>query len=93
MAIIPNAISKVLNNGAQIKAFKQMIGRHMVVLAFLEHNVITPWVTWCVDDNGDAYWGHYFKTDEEAFEDWKERAEPKYRGWRGNRGIHGYLPG
>lgn len=74
MAIVPSAISNVLNNGAEIKAFKQMIGRHMVVLAFWEGHDPMPWVTWAVDDNGDAYWGHYFKTSDEAFDDWKERA-------------------
>jgi hypothetical protein len=67
------AIPKRLNNGAEIKALKMIVGHHMMVLAFWEGD-LRPWVTWAVDSNGDAYWGHYFVTEAEAYDDWEKRS-------------------
>ncbi len=72
MALTPFAIPKVLNNGAEILAYKRIRNSHMVVCAKTEIGV-HPFVTWAVDDNGDAYWGHYFLTEDEAMKDWRER--------------------
>jgi len=71
MAIVPSAISKVLNNGAEIFAFKQKNpDTYMLVLAKWNGE----WVTWAVSPNGDAYWGHYFQTDfDKAYADWEKR--------------------
>jgi hypothetical protein len=47
-----------------------------VVMAQLPNNDVTPYVTWgCNASFGDIRYfeGHYFKTKEEAFEDWKSR--------------------
>lgn len=69
MAIVPFAIPKVLNNGAEILAYKKRLNNHMIVLAKWGEE----FVTWAVSDNGDAYWGHYFKTEDEASADWEKR--------------------
>ena len=47
----------LLHNGASIIAAKNGI----VLCKWTEE-----YVTWAVNENGDAYWGHYFKDDLEA---------------------------
>jgi len=32
-----------------------------------------PWVTWAIDDEGNAFWGHYHTRPDVAFADFKER--------------------
>ena len=47
-----------------------------IVLAQLPNNDITPYVTWgCNVSSGKTsfFGGHYFKSKEAAFEDWKTR--------------------
>jgi hypothetical protein len=45
-----------------------------IVLVFLDHNQVTPYVTWHLNlTSEDTYWGHYFKTCEEAIEDYIKR--------------------
>jgi hypothetical protein len=47
-----------------------------IVMAQLPNNTVTPYVTWgCNVSFGEIRYfeGHYFKTKEEAFEDWKTR--------------------
>jgi hypothetical protein len=73
MGLTPFAVPTVLNNGAEVFALKGMKGRHWVVLAKTDQG-IHPWVTWAVDQNGDAYWGHYFATQPEAYDDWEKRS-------------------
>lgn len=36
-------------------------------------NGYTPYVTWVEADNGDRYWGHYFRTWNEARIDFNAR--------------------
>lgn len=36
------------------------------VMVHMSSNEITPYVVWSFDDNGETYWGNYFKTKEEA---------------------------
>jgi hypothetical protein len=57
-----------LNNGAEI-----IEQRGEVVLA--RWNSPHPFVTWRVDDEGNAYWGHYFKTELEARYSFERRSE------------------
>ena len=45
-----------LNNGAQVLAHT---ADNSVVLAHFRNE----YVTWCVDPDGNAYWGHYFDQD------------------------------
>lgn len=66
-------VPDTLTNGAKVLAVKQLIGGHATVVAEKSPDSVHPFVTWAVDENGDAYWGHYFKTYDEALEDWKER--------------------
>lgn len=68
------ALSNPLPNGGIIVAQKQVAYEHAVVVCRLPHNELTPYVTWAVGRDGDAYWGHYFKTFDEAIEDWRNRA-------------------
>jgi hypothetical protein len=65
------AIKNPLPNGATVLAFKQRSNDHGVVCA--RTHGAHEYVTWAVDANSDAYWGHYFKTYDEAIVDWKER--------------------
>jgi hypothetical protein len=48
-----------------------------IVLAYLPHNAITPFVTWQAntDEFVSTYWGHYFRADEAemAVEDFNKR--------------------
>ena len=47
-----------------------------IVMTQILNNDVTPYVTWgCNVSFGDVRYfeGHYFKTKEEAFEDWKTR--------------------
>lgn len=67
-------IKNPLPNGATVLAVKQTQYNHATVVCALPHNEVTPYVTWAVDENSDAYWGHYFKTYDEAMEDWRERS-------------------
>lgn len=64
------AIPKFLNNGAEILAFKQRLRGVLVVLAKWKDN---EYVTWVVDEKGDAYWGHYFNNEDDALIDWEKR--------------------
>lgn len=32
-----------------------------------------PWVTWAIDDEGNAFWGHYHTRPDVAFADFQER--------------------
>jgi len=56
-----------LRNGAELL---QQIGS--VVLA--KTGGYMPFVTWTVDADGNAYWGHYHKTLTEAAREFEERA-------------------
>jgi hypothetical protein len=69
MSLVPFTIPKFLNNGAEVLAFKKILWSHMIVCAKWNEE----FVTWAVSDHGDAYWGHYFKTMDEAIADWKGR--------------------
>jgi hypothetical protein len=49
-----------------------------IVLVHLTHNAITPWVTWQMNlPEEDTYWGHYYKTLEEATNDFNARCRRK----------------
>jgi len=61
-----------LNNGAVILRRAEKEKGYWVVLAQWNQG-LHPFVTWAADENGDAYWGHYFKSYDEALADWKER--------------------
>lgn len=48
-------------------------GRGVAVLVQLPDNPITPYVTWRRDVEGNTYWGHYFKSFDEAYADYHQR--------------------
>jgi len=57
-----------LNNGASVLAVKPS-QNGFVVLA----NFNGSFVTWAVDNDMNAYWGHYFETQDEALDDFNIR--------------------
>lgn len=64
---------QVLRNGAEVvrRAFRQGCG--WLFLARWEKNGRTEWVTWWATDEGDCYWGHYFRDVDKANGDFEER--------------------
>ena len=59
--------SQTLKNGAQVI---QHDGTMTIVLCIFRDEL----VTWNIDQDGNAYWGHYFKDDiESAVADFKAR--------------------
>jgi len=64
---------KVLPNGAEVIDFKIKCGGEITALCKRPGAEYHPYVTWRLDEVGNAFWGHYFKTLEEARDDFKER--------------------
>ena len=60
-----------LKNGATVIA--QLPSGDRTFVAAEWHGTM-PFVTWAIDDDGNAYWGRYFATRDEAIENLKERA-------------------
>lgn len=63
----------VTESGGEIKMRRPLPDREgmvrcEIVLAYLPHNSITPFVTWQAntDKYKSTYWGHYFRSDEAA---------------------------
>lgn len=48
--------------------------RGHVILVHLPHSY-QKWVTWKTGKDGDCFWGHYFDSEEEAWDDFHERAK------------------
>ena len=64
-------VGYVLKNGAVVDYF--VITPHATtVLAYWEGNY-HPWVTWRLDEKGNAHLGNYFKDHEDAAKNLKER--------------------
>jgi hypothetical protein len=61
-----------LKNGATVIE-STTIGKDTIVLA--KTSGYHPFVTWRVDAEGNAYWGHYFAHKEEAEEDFIDRVK------------------
>lgn len=71
---------QVLDNGGHVKIRRKLLGRlgtveAEIVLCHLPHNHMTPWVTWQrnVDQFEGCYWGHYFDSPVDAFNDYNDR--------------------
>ena len=62
----------LLNNGAEIIARKPAKGGGYIVMAKREA-VYHPFVTWFVNEENDAFHGHYFTNDDEAMTDFGDR--------------------
>jgi hypothetical protein len=68
-------------SGGEIKMRRTMLNRPgrtaaEIVLAYLPHNTVTPFVTWQRNtDDGSTYWGHYFTAADadEAVADFAKR--------------------
>ena len=60
-----------LNNGATVMASK--IKNDYVVVLAEWNDAYCRFVTWAVDERGDAYWGHYFSDQEKAMKDFLSR--------------------
>lgn len=54
-----------LKNGATEIARIEIDGK-IVVMAKRDDSSYEPFATWRMDEEGNTYWGHYFKTHNEA---------------------------
>lgn len=61
-----------LPNGADILD-RRTVGEGQVVLA--RYYGAQPFVTWRVDQDGNAYWGHYHRELVDAAQDFRTRTE------------------
>jgi hypothetical protein len=62
-----------LKNGATVIQEKTTSDKNVaLVLAFIT-NASYAYVTWKLDKDGNVYWGHYFRSLEEAQSDFNER--------------------
>ena len=60
-----------LKNGADVLASRKTRDGWVV----LAKRAVGEFVTWCVDNNGSAFWGHYFGLDyDKACNDFASRA-------------------
>ena len=66
-------VKNPLPNGAEVLVIKQKAYNHAIVLALQTREDRKEYVTWAIDVDSSAYWGHYFKTYEQAYEDFRER--------------------
>lgn len=66
------ALPKVLPNGCELLAFKQNLNGNRIVLAKTCFG-IHDYATWACDEEFNTYWGHYFRTLEEAQADFVTR--------------------
>ncbi|NIW99064.1 MAG: hypothetical protein GWN13_12630 [Phycisphaerae bacterium] len=59
-----------LNNGARVLSYAQAVcGRFYVAAEWHDE-----YVTWAIDEEGNAFWGHYFDEPGDAFNDLQKRA-------------------
>lgn len=72
---------ETLRNGAQVKMRRTMPVDSMtvtreIILCYLPWNEFHPYATWQINaGEGDAYWGHYFSTSEQALKDYEARGK------------------
>lgn len=67
-----------INNGAVVLKAERIEDNMTLVLAAWK--AITEFVTWMVDEDGNAFWGHYHRDVLEAAENFKNRFERYKRG-------------
>ncbi len=67
-----------LNNGAEIIEQAAYNNTRYVLARWDKGEKTAPeWVTWAVDDDMNAYWGHYFPTEEIARQDFLKRTHTR----------------
>jgi hypothetical protein len=58
------AVGATLPNGAKILfCHHHDISKRWIILAIWPKKGMYEYVTWCAEDNGKSYWGHYFYDD------------------------------
>jgi len=62
----------VLPNGARVIDYHISYSYDVTVLC--EHTGIQPFVTWKLDESGNAFWGHYFSNASDARTDYFKRS-------------------
>ena len=72
-------LANTLPNGAQILARHHTGSRWIVLAVWKLDTTAREYVTWCVDDDGACYWGHYFTTRHVVPQEALQRAENDYR--------------
>jgi len=65
---------EILKNGAEV------LSRHLdlVLATWTKGSRGQEWITWCVDEEDNAYWGHYFDSFEKAEADFVARIKKIY---------------
>ena len=70
----------VTESGGEIKMRRTLLPKKglvpcEIVLCYLPHNTITPYVTWQrnTDEFESTYWGHYYRNTDEAVADFFAR--------------------
>jgi len=66
-------MSRLKNGAFVLEAFYSSLTERRTVLAEWKQNTHHPYVTWRLDENGNAYLGHYFSTLDAATEDFNQR--------------------
>lgn len=66
-------VGSKLRNGAIVHAAKLYPAGGFVVMADFGSEHVAKWVTWRSDDQGNCYWGHYFRSQQEAMADFLKR--------------------
>lgn len=66
-----------LPNGANIisRWYHAQRDRWIVLACWQKGNSRWEYITWATDDCGNAYWGHYFNTYQQALEDFNKRSQ------------------
>jgi hypothetical protein len=67
------AVGAKLRNGAVILAYRAVDNKRVVAARWNDERTQCPFITWRVDDDGNAFWGHYFDTKNQAMVDFNER--------------------
>lgn len=61
----------ILPNGATVLEVRNVLDHRIVLAKWFSPGM--EYVTWAIDANGDAYWGHYFNDFGKAAKDFVER--------------------
>ena len=69
------ATAPCLVNGAEIISRTYACDRWIVLCRWAKNDVQHEWVTWCCDNEGNAFWGHYFSNPDKARADYQLRVK------------------
>lgn len=76
-APVDMSTTNILKNGAEVinRWYCEQRERWIVLACWQRGSVGWEYITWATDDCGNAYWGHYFNTYQQALEDFNKRSQ------------------